>query len=292
MSEFEDYFKTNLENYQIEPRQKVWKNINQKLMIKRFFTPSFRHFNVYYLGAIVGIVASGLFVYNADKREIAINQIAVSKQSERVVVRSCNPKNIIIDLPEKTNSTLEENIDFQAISSYGQNDTCISNNNSNNLEVQLGKSIIPNRIQHQQKSEIIDIRHKKSLDDLASVDGHSEIFMIANRDKDANDYADTLVSIITVEEPQYTLKFANALKQNSQYENYFRPLGDIEKVDSYSLVIYSKTGKVVFSSHDIYEKFDGKQYGKDLSKGVYVYKCAVTFINGKKMNYNGSLTIY
>lgn len=69
-------------------------------------------------------------------------------------------------------------------------------------------------------------------------------------------------------------------------------MGDVEKVDSYLLMIYSKTGRLVFSSKDIYERFDGKQYGKDLSKGVYVYKCVVTFINGKKMNYNGNLTIY
>ena len=49
----EDLFKNSFDGYRQEPPPGVWDGINRRLTLRDFLRPSFRHFNIYYIAAIV-----------------------------------------------------------------------------------------------------------------------------------------------------------------------------------------------------------------------------------------------
>lgn len=55
-SNIEDLFRSSFNEYKVEPSAEVWNKVNTKLNIKQFFSGDFKHFNVYYLSAILGII--------------------------------------------------------------------------------------------------------------------------------------------------------------------------------------------------------------------------------------------
>jgi PKD repeat protein len=67
-SNIEDLFKDTFDGYKVEPTPSAWKSINGKLNLKQFLSPGFKHFNVYYLSAIVGIAAAIGMLFSSDKQ--------------------------------------------------------------------------------------------------------------------------------------------------------------------------------------------------------------------------------
>jgi len=66
---------------------------------------------------------------------------------------------------------------------------------------------------------------------------------------------------------------------------------ECEGVVEYSLVIYSRTGLVVFESREINIGWDGYYKGKLSEPGVYVYRAKGRFSNGEQFSKSGDLTL-
>ena len=71
-SNIEDLFKNSFNDYKVDPTPGAWKGINGKLNLKQFLSLDFKHFNVYYLSAIVGIMSAiGLLLSDNNQKEIS-----------------------------------------------------------------------------------------------------------------------------------------------------------------------------------------------------------------------------
>ncbi|MDF1547531.1 MAG: PKD domain-containing protein, partial [Bacteroidales bacterium] len=78
--------RTSFNDFKVEPSEGVWKKINGKLNLKQFLSPDFKHFNAYYLIAIIGIVAvMGVLFSN--------NTVENNQVSDAVVQKSNNELN-------------------------------------------------------------------------------------------------------------------------------------------------------------------------------------------------------
>lgn len=113
---------------------------------------------------------------------------------------------------------------------------------------------------------------------------------------------DTIIETIEVTNPEYSISFPNALYASASGATDgfggsspkfvpFRPQGDVNMVDRYSLKIYNKSGKEVFTSTDPTFGWNGYYNGKKLTAGVYVYKAVYTFINGEYYTSDGNITL-
>ncbi len=118
----------------------------------------------------------------------------------------------------------------------------------------------------------------------------------------SNQYcADTIRENVEVSAPEYSITFPNALYASSDgagdgYSNNskfsaFMPHGDVNQIERYSLRIYTKQGKEVFSSNNPTYGWNGYYNGRRLAAGVYVYKATAVFINGEFVNTTGNITL-
>lgn len=99
--------------------------------------------------------------------------------------------------------------------------------------------------------------------------------------------SDTLSAGIEISPQKYSIKFPNALVENTE----FLPGGDVDKILRYSLKILNRNGKEVFFTSDPYQGWDGCYKGEKLPKGVYVYNCRYEFFNGERGNLTGNITV-
>ncbi len=118
----------------------------------------------------------------------------------------------------------------------------------------------------------------------------------------SNQYcADTIRENIEVSAPEYSISFPNALYASADgagdgYSNNtkfhaFMPNGDVNQIERYSLRVYTKQGKEVFTSTNPAFGWNGYYNGRRLSAGVYVYKATAVFTNGEVINTNGNITL-
>ena len=118
----------------------------------------------------------------------------------------------------------------------------------------------------------------------------------------SNQYcADTIRESIEVSAPEYSISFPNALYASAEgagdgYSNNpkfraFMPNGDVSQIERYSLRIYTKQGKEVFTSTNPTYGWNGFYNGRRLNAGVYVYKALAVFSNGEVINTDGNITL-
>lgn len=74
-----------------------------------------------------------------------------------------------------------------------------------------------------------------------------------------------------------------------QTNDVFFPYHD--GVVEYHLEIYNRWGELLFTSDDVYVGWDGYYKGQLCKQDVYVYKATGTFLNGKKFNLSGDVTL-
>ncbi len=80
-------------------------------------------------------------------------------------------------------------------------------------------------------------------------------------------------------------------KYNKEYPNneVFFPFVDYTK--EYDLLIFNRWGELIFKSKDVAIGWNGYYKGKLSPSGTYVYKLNVTFLNGKKVEKIGNITL-
>ena len=71
----------------------------------------------------------------------------------------------------------------------------------------------------------------------------------------------------------------------------FRPLGKLEGIQSYQLIIFNRYGDKVFYSENVWDSWDGTAAGIDQPIGTYVYLLKVTFLDGESNASRGDITL-
>lgn len=62
-------------------------------------------------------------------------------------------------------------------------------------------------------------------------------------------------------------------------------------IASFSMQIYNRWGELVFESHDLNDKWDGRFHGEIMPNSVYLYKISVKGLNGHTDYKSGSVTL-
>lgn len=104
-------------------------------------------------------------------------------------------------------------------------------------------------------------------------------------------FPDTIIAHL--EPQQYVYYGANAFTPNGDGINdTWRPWNNVVDVDRYSLQVFDRWGRVMFSSTDPFEEWDGTLDGTLVPLGVYVYKAEMyDAITGDKHNVSGHVTV-
>ncbi|HEX2920555.1 MAG TPA: gliding motility-associated C-terminal domain-containing protein [Bacteroidales bacterium] len=78
-------------------------------------------------------------------------------------------------------------------------------------------------------------------------------------------------------------------QENSIDDHIFRPF--FENVEEYSLLVYNRSGMLIYKSSDIHKGWDGYfNNGNLATQGVYIWKASGTFKNGRLFNKTGDVT--
>lgn len=88
--------------------------------------------------------------------------------------------------------------------------------------------------------------------------------------------------------PSDDLIFYSAFTPNSDGDNDFFYIGNIEKYPDNILKIYNRYGQVIFTSAGYQNDWNGEYQGNKVPTGTYFY---ILYTNTDKGNYNGSVTI-
>ncbi len=76
---------------------------------------------------------------------------------------------------------------------------------------------------------------------------------------------------------------------NDGLNDYFSSFGEF--VESFTLDIYDRWGKLLFRSQDVSQGWDGNLEGLPVPEGVYVFRVKVKGYNGEEMEKEGSVTL-
>ncbi|MBQ4406891.1 MAG: PKD domain-containing protein [Bacteroidales bacterium] len=87
----EDLYKNNFDGYRQDPPPEVWKGVNRRLAIKRFFKPGFGHFNILYVAAAAAISVGVLWPSHDDiKQPVQGNETITIADSSKDGARQAN----------------------------------------------------------------------------------------------------------------------------------------------------------------------------------------------------------
>lgn len=107
-----------------------------------------------------------------------------------------------------------------------------------------------------------------------------------------NECTDSVIKYVKVID-NFQLFIPNTFTPNGDGVNdVFMPKGMGMKQDNYSMEIFNRGGKIVFSTKDINEGWDGKEKGTVVKDAVYIYKIKVVGMNGEgRREYTGYVTV-
>ena len=89
-----------------------------------------------------------------------------------------------------------------------------------------------------------------------------------------------------------TFFIPNAFSPNGDGLNdVFNPLGDFAAIDDYELQIYDRWGRVIFSTQDPQQGWNGFIDGDPAKHGVYIYRVYYKSVWGKEFSKTGSVTL-
>ena len=83
----------------------------------------------------------------------------------------------------------------------------------------------------------------------------------------------------------------NAFTPMRETNHVFMPVNTFVSYEGYSFAIYSRTGNLIFMTHDPYQGWDGRVNGKYAPTGVYIYKLQYRYPNGETYSKTGSVTL-
>jgi gliding motility-associated-like protein len=98
-------------------------------------------------------------------------------------------------------------------------------------------------------------------------------------------------SLITVI-PQHQVYIPNAFTPNHDGPNDYWEIYGNKKVWVFvEAQVFDRWGEKIFESNDINFQWDGTYKGTPMEPGVYIYTCTIVFLDGKKIDNKGSITL-
>lgn len=91
--------------------------------------------------------------------------------------------------------------------------------------------------------------------------------------------------------PYGVLEFPDAFTPNGDDKNDFFKPAAYESLAEYELIIYNRTGQLLFQSNDPEEGWDGSYQGNKAPQDIYVWRVTGKFRNGSPFERAGSLTL-
>ncbi len=160
-SNIEDLFKNAFDGYQVEPTPSAWKGINGKLNLKQFLSPGFKHFNVYYLSAIIGIATAIGMLFSSNEQ---------LKTTETKLTN-----------PNKTEIFIENKIDTEKDKTKSSVNTDALNKKETRILQRVEKQKSTKVIESSRVSEVIPITQNQKLEKISdgTTDSMSELSKIA-----------------------------------------------------------------------------------------------------------------
>lgn len=265
-----DNFKDRIDNYEQQPDEKVWNDIEKQLNKKSF---PFKTLSLVGMGIILFAVAYMIFVPN--KRQ----NTALQNNNSEIAKQNTKLETLITNI-----ITFENNITKKHVPT--NNTTSIAQTESepvieNTSEVQSLEST-------NEVKSVIDIEEEKTpilTQETKTLDKDTLYLPLAN------DAPAKKIDIPEEELPEASdLFIPNAFTPGEATNNVFKPESE-KQISDFEMKIFSRGGMQVFSCKNINQGWNGYVKGSLAPSGVYVYIITYKDSKNKKHTQKGSLML-
>lgn len=267
-----DNFKDRINNYEQQPEEKVWLNIEKQLNKKPF---PFKALSLIGMGVILFAVAYMIFAPNKNQTQNTL----IQKEETKAVSKNTNITTLINNI-----ISFENNITKKHISS--------TNNTHQPPIVQIENTPIVENTTEEQSLETID----EIANIIAEETLQSSLQETIAENKDTLYLTDIdsptqKTDVPTEQEPEADELFIpNAFTPGEATNNVFKPETE-KQISDFEMKIFSRGGMQVFSCKNINQGWDGNVKGSFAPSGVYVYIITYKDSKNKKHTQKGSLML-
>lgn len=310
MKEIGQYFKERFEHFEPNPPADFWSKIQNDKTLKRFNRKqSFKKFMKFgFTPAAVIVVAILFWVSNIQKENTPDKIDGNTPQTNTFAQQQITINEL---QPETSPITGTEKIIQESKSSMKSVDNKIDNKISKNTEpVKNTQEFSNSPITNTQSTNSDKIVHSPSNDGVPSPNSYKENSKITpNRnspdttksepienntsdfEESIPDFVNDKTNTINPEEDIDKLLIPNSFTPNGDGINDYFLVKAMWNVEDFELLIYERSGNVVFKSNEIGFGWDGTSLGKEIHAGVYVYLITYKDSNGNKLKTKGTLNL-
>lgn len=266
-----DNFKDRINNYEQQPDEKVWLNIEKQLNKKPF---PFKALSLIGMGVILFAVAYMIFAPSKNQTQKTL----IQNEGTKVVSKNTNIKTIIDNIISLENTITKKHIVAKDIPQ-----TPIAQ-----IE---NAPIVENTTEEQSLETINEIENI-----IAEETSHSPLQETILESKDTLYLTDVdspakKIDVPTEQEPEADELFIpNAFTPGEATNNVFKPETE-KQISDFEMKIFSRGGMQVFACKNINQGWDGNVKGSFAPNGVYVYIITYKDSKNKKHTQKGSLML-
>ncbi len=266
-----DNFKDRINNYEQQPDEKVWLNIEKQLNKKPF---PFKTLSLIGMGVILFAVAYMILAPSKNQTQNTL----IQNEETKIVSKNANITTLISNI-----ISLENNITKKHIS---------VNNTPQPTTAQIEDTPIVENTTEKQSLETID----EIENIIAEETSHYSLQETILESKDTLYLTDIdspakKTDVPTEQEPEADELFIpNAFTPGEATNNVFKPETE-KQISDFEMKIFSRGGMQVFSCKNINQGWDGNVKGSFAPSGVYVYIITYRDSKNKKHTQKGSLML-
>lgn len=266
-----DNFKDRINNYEQQPDEKVWLNIEKQLNKKSF---PFKALSLIGMGVILFAVAYMIFAPSKNQTQNTL----IQTEETKAVSKNTNIKTIIDNI-----ISLENTITKKHISAKDTPQTPIAQTENapiveNTTEEQSLETI--NEIENIIAEETSNYSLQETISEVKDTLYLTDI-----------DSPTKKIDVPTEQEPEADELFIpNAFTPGEATNNVFKPETE-KQISDFEMKIFSRGGMQVFACKNINQGWDGNVKGSFAPSGVYVYIITYKDSKNKKHTQKGSLML-
>lgn len=266
-----DNFKDRIDNYEQQPNEKVWSNIEKQLNKKSF---PFKTLSLVGMGIILFAVAYMIFVPN--KRQ----NTAIQNNNSEIAKQNTKLETLITNI-----ISLENNITKKYLPSSNNTTSIVPTENEPVVE---NTSEVQSLVATNESESVMDIEEEKTSfpTQETKTENNDTLYLPLVNDSPAKK-----IDIPEEELPEASELFIpNAFTPGEATNNVFKPESE-KQISDFEMKIFSRGGMQVFSCKNINQGWDGYVKGSLAPSGVYVYIITYKDSKNKKHTQKGSLML-
>ena len=310
MKEIGEYFKERFELFEPNPPADFWSKIQNDKTLKRFNRKqSFKRFMKFgFTPAAVVVVAILFWVSNIQKENTPNTIDGNTPQTNTLVKQQITINDIQPDtspITETENSIQESNssvksVDNKIDNKISKNSEPIKNTQESTISpITNTQSSISNKTVQSPTS--INVPSQNSFKEHSKISPNRNPSLttksepIENNTSDIEEPLPEIVNdktnTINPEEDIDKLLIPNSFTPNGDGINDYFLVKAMWNVEDFELLIYERSGNVVFKTNEMGMGWDGTYLGKEIHAGVYVYLITYKDSNGNKLKTKGTLNL-